>query len=629
MKGLSEAMPFPSVVASACASVALACGLAVSPSVGFAQEQTKVHALSLVGTPKVAASFEHFAWVRPDAPRGGTVRLWARGTFDTFNPYNIKGNKAQGLGLVYEPLMQASADEAATAYCLICEWVSHPADFSSVTFKIRGSARFSDGKPVTPDDVIFSLDALKKAHPQFALYFKNVVKGEKTGDGEVTFTFDTKGNRELPFIVGELTVLPKHIWESKDAAGEPRDLGKTTLETPVGAGPYRVKSFEAGRHVVYERIADWWANDLPVAKGQWNFAEVRYEYFRDQTPAFEAFKAGALDFYQENSAKQWATAYDFEAVKRQLVVKEAVRIEGRQQMQAFAMNLRRKPFQDPRVRRALVLAYDFEWANKNLFFEQYSRVTNYFGEKGLASTGLPQGAELAILETVRSEVPPAVFTTEYKLPVNATPEDARRHLGLAARLLAEAGWQAKNGVLVNAAGETLAMEILLADPQFERVVQPYKGMLEKLGMKVSVRLVDAAQHQRREDDFDYDMMVESFPQSVSPGNEQREYWGSAAADMKGSRNKLGIKSPAVDKLIDRIIFTKDRTELEAATRALDRVLLWGDYVVPQWYSPNDRIAYWTKFGRPERLPSRGTGFLQVWWLDGAKAKALAEARKAM
>jgi microcin C transport system substrate-binding protein len=554
------------------------------------------------------------------------VRLDARGTFDTLNQYTFKGNRAAGLGLINDTLMVSSPDESSTEYGLIAEWVSHPADFSSATFGLRQGARFHDGKPITPEDVIFSLETLKKTHPQFGYYYKNVVKAEKTGEREVTFTFDQTGNRELPLIVGQLPVLPKHYWEGKGENGEPRDLAKTTLEIPLGSGPYRIKSFEPGRNIVYERVKDWWAKDLPVTIGQWNFDELRYEYFRDRVPAFEAFKAGGIDFFVENSAKEWATAYVFDALSAGHVRKEEIKDGDPPQMQAFAFNLRRPQFQDSRVRRAFILAFDFEWANKNIFFDQYARVTNYFGEEDLRSRGLPEGLELEILKEVRADVPPEVFTTPYTLPVNKTPEDVRRHLAEAAKLLAEAGWTPKNGILANARGEQLSVEFLNVQPDFERVIQPYARTLERLGVKASIRTVDPAQYERRNDDFDFDIVVHTFAQSTSPGNEQRNFWGSAAADTKGSQNLLGVKNPAIDRLIDRIIFAKDRTELAAATRALDRVLLWNHYVVPQWYSPNDRIAYWTKFARPAKLPSRNYAFLQVWWYDAAAAKMLAAAR---
>lgn len=590
-------------------------------------EQKRHHALSLVGEPKMPADFKHFDWVNPNAPKGGAVRLSVRGTFDTLNAYNIKGNKASGLGLTVDTLMVNSPDEASTEYGLLAEWVSHPDDYGAVTFKLRDGARFQDGKPVTPEDVIFSLEQLKQHMPFYAQYYKNVVKSEAGAGNTVTFTFDVKGNRELPQIIGQMPVLPKHYWTGKDAQGNPRDLSKTTLEAPLGSGPYKIKAFEPGRFIEYERVKDWWAKDLPVMKGQYNFDTLRFEYFRDLTGAFEAFKSGGVDFWRENSSKQWATAYDFDAVKNGLVKKEAIRTREASQMQAFALNLRRPQFQDPKVRRALILAFDFEFANKNLFFGQYARVQHYFGEKELQATGLPQGRELEILNEVKGQVPPEVFTTEYTLPVNNSPEDFRRNMGAAAKLLAEAGYQPKNGVMTNAKGQALTMEFLLADPQFERVAQPYVGELKRLGVQATIRTVDPAQFERRKDDFDFDVIIDNFPQSASPGNEQREFWSSQAADIKGSRNTLGIKSPAIDKLIDKVIFAKDRAELEAATRALDRVLLWGNYVVPQWYSPDDRIAWWNKYSRPAKLPSRAVSFLEVWWHDDALARALADQRK--
>jgi len=584
------------------------------------------HALSLIGEPKFGSDFKSFDWVSVEAPKGGLVRQAAIGTFDSFNQFTVKGNPAAGIGLVTEALMASSPDEPSTEYCLLCTWVSHPADYSSVTFGLRPEARFHDGKPITAEDVAFSLEALKKAHPRFGFYYKNVIKAEKTGEHEVTFRFDQKGNRELPQIVGQLPILPKHFWQGKDANGEPRDLSKTTLEPPLGSGPYKVGAFEAGRTVVYERIKDYWGKDLPVTKGQWNFDQIKYVYFRDRLPAFEAFKAGEIDEWRESSSKAWATGYDFEAVKRGLVKTEALPVQRVAPMQAFAFNLRRKQFQDARVRRAFNLAFNFEGANKNLFYDQYTRVGSYFDNSELKASGLPSGKELEVLETVRGQVPPEVFTTEWKNPVSATPADYRKNMGEAARLLAEAGWTVKNGALVNAAGEALTAEFLIVQPDFERVVLPYVEDLKKLGIKASVRIVDPPQYKQREDTFDFDIIVDTFAQSLSPGNEQRDFWGSAAAAHEGSRNTIGIKSPAIDKLIDRVVFAKSREELVAATRALDRVLLWNHFVVPQWHFPFERIATWDMFGRPQKLPSQAVSFLQVWWMDPARQKALAAAR---
>jgi microcin C transport system substrate-binding protein len=589
------------------------------------------HALCLIGTPKFGPDFKHFDWVNPDAPKGGVLRQRAIGSFDTLNPFSAKGQPAIGLQvLLYDSLMTSSLDEPSTDYGLIAAWVSMADDYSSATFGLRPEARFHDGKPITPEDIAFSLTALKKASPKYALYYKNVVKAEKTGEHQVTFTFDVKGNRELPQIIGSLPVLPRHFWEGKGADGEPRDLSRSTMEIPVGSGPYRVREMEGGRSIVYERVKDWWAKDLPVSRGQWNFDEIKFVYYRDRLAAFEEFKAGKTDFWAESSAKGWATGYDFDAVKRGLVKKELLKTDRIKPMQGFAFNLRRKQFQDPRVRHAFNLAFDYEFANRNMFFGQYERVGSYFESSELKATGLPTGEELKILEELRGSIPPEVFTTEYKNPVNHSPEDFRRHMSQAHKLLHAAGWAPKNGVLTNADGEQLKAEFLLVQPDFERLVQVYKQALEKLGVQVSIRTVDSAQYSRRVDTFDFDIVIANFPQSLSPGNEQREFWGTEAAGKEGSRNVIGIKDAAIDKLIDKIIFAPDRPHLVAATRALDRVLLWNHFLVPHFYSPHERVAMWDKFARPEKLPTATTSlsqFLQVWWHDAAGEKRLAEAGK--
>jgi len=605
----------------------LACLLIIGGPVASASDNlTKHHALSLIGAPKHGPDYTHFSWVDPNAPKGGRVRRWAMGTFDSLNQFPVKGAPAVGLGLIYDTLLMQSPDEAGASYGLVAEWVTYPEDYSSATIQLRAGARFHDGKPITPEDVIFSFDAIKKVSPNHAFYYKDIAKAEKTGDRQVTFTFSVKGNRELPTIIGDLQVLPKHFHEAVGANGESRDLSKSTLEVPLGSGPYRIKEVDAGRAISYERVKDWWAKDLPVGKGQWNFDELKFVYFRDRVPAFEAFKSGQLDYWPESSAKAWATAYDFDAVKRGLVKLERLPTKSVAYMQSFAFNLRRPQFQDPRVRRAFNLAFDFEWANKNLFYDQYTRLGSYFDNSELKSTGLPQGRELEILEKVKDQVPPEVFTAEWKNPVNVTPQDARKHLGEAAKLLAEAGWTPKNGVLTNAKGEELTAEFLLVQPDFERIVQPYKAVLDKLGIKAGLRIVDTSQYQRRHDTFDFDIIVASFPQSESPGNEQRDFWGSEAADKEGSRNVIGIKNPAVDKLIDRLIMARDREDLVAATRALDRVLLWNHYVVPQFHMPYERLAIWDMYRHPDTLPSRNSSFLRVWWYDEAAAKRLADAR---
>ena len=611
------------------------------------------HALSLVGEPKFGPDFKNFDWVNPDAPKGGTLRQYADGTFDTLNPFSDKGVKAVGLGVIFDSLFTPSPDEPSTQYGLIAECASYPDDYSSVTFKLRPEAKFHDGQPITPDDVVFSFDQFKKVNPFYAFYYKNVAKAEKTGDHEVTFTFDVKGNRELPMIVGEINVVPKHYWEGKDTDGKQRSLGETTVEPPLGNGAYKIKSVDTGRKIVYERVADYWAKDLPVMRGQYNFGALEYTYYRDRTPAFEDFKTGKLDMWVENQASAWAMQYDFDALKKGLVKKEAIPVKRVAAMQAFVFNLRRKEFQDARVREAFNLLFNFEESNKKLFFNLYQRVGSFFENSELQSTGLPDGRELEILNEIKSDVPPEVFTTEWKNPVNAEEGDYRKHQQAALKLFADAGWKLSSEtvadpscgffckltqtigfssgrtarVLRNSDGEQMTVEFLIDGDTFERIILPYTKDLESLGIKATVRTVDGAQYKQREDKRDFDIIIDNFAQSVSPGNEQREFWGSAAADKDGSRNTAGIKNPAIDKLIDKIVFAKDRADLVAATRALDRVLLWNYYVVPHWYYPYERLAYWDIFGRPDKLPSQTSTPTQVWWIDPAKAKAV-EAAKA-
>jgi microcin C transport system substrate-binding protein len=581
------------------------------------------HGLSLFGDLKYPEGFKQFDYVNANPPKGGTVRMMAFGTFDNFNPVvaGVKGSIAAGLELITDTLLTSSLDEVAVGYGLLAEAVTFPPDYSAVTYRLRANAKWHDGKPVTVDDVLFSLNSYKTHHPFYSAYYRHVVKAEQTGEREVTFSFDSPGNRELPQIVGEITVLPKHWWEGTDKSGKKRDISATTLEPPLGAGAYRIKEFSPGRSISYERVPDYWGKDLNVNIGRDNFAELRYEFFRDTTVAIEAFKADALDWRTENSALSWATAYDFPAMKDGRAVKEEFPINSSGGMQAFAFNTRREKFADPRVRRAFNYALNFEDLNKQLFFGQYKRVNSYFEGLELASSGLPQGDELSILEAVRDKVPPEVFTTTYSNPVNSTVEEVRANLREATRLLREAGYEVRNQKLTNVkTGEAMTVEVLIEQPNWERIVLPYKPSLERLGIQMSLRRVDDAQYENRLRNWDYDMIVASWAQSLSPGNEQRNYWTSQAADMQGSRNYVGIKNPAVDTLVDRVIFAKSRSELEAATKALDRVLLWNHYVVPQWTYGKIRSARWDRFSRPATLPKYGNGaFPTIWWWDAAKA----------
>jgi microcin C transport system substrate-binding protein len=599
--------------------------LAVSPvnAQTAAGEPAWRHGLSLFGDVKYPVDFKRFDYVNPDAPKLGVARQILIGTFDNFNSVvaGVKGSYAAAAGLIYEALMTPALDEVSTEYGALAETVSYPEDFSSVTYRLRAQAKWHDGVPVTPADVIFSLDAFKQYHPQYSAYYRHVVKAEKVGERDIKFTFDAPGNRELPQIVGQLTVLPKHWWEGTDSEGRKRDVSATTLEKPLGCSAYRIKEFVPGRTIVLERVKDYWGRDINVNVGRNNFDELRYEYFRDSTVALEAFKADQVDWRTENSAKNWATAYDFPAVGEKRVLLEEFPNRSSGVMQAFALNIRREKFSDPRVRRALNFAFDFEEMNKQIFFNQYKRVSSYFDGTELASSGLPQGKELEILETVRAQVPAEVFTTAYTNPVGGSPEAVRDNLREALRLLKEAGYEVRDRKLVDSkTGTQFALELLVEDPSFERVMLFFKPSLERLGIAVSVRTIDPTQFENRLRSWDFDVVVSSWPESLSPGNEQREYWGSQAADAAGSRNIIGIKNPAVDKLIERVIFTKDRDDLVAATKALDRVLLWNHYVVPQWNYPKVRTARWDRFGRPTELPKYGlSGFPAIWWFDADKA----------
>lgn len=585
-----------------------------------AQSDEWRHGLSLFGDLKYPAGFENFDYVNVNAPKGGRARLFSVGTFDSLNPFTFKGNATGLIGQTVDSLMTTSFDEPSSEYGLIAEAVKMPEDFSSVTFKLRTEARFHDGSPITPEDVIWSMIELKKAHPRYNFYYKNVVTGEKSGDREVTFKFSESGNRELPQIVGQLPVLSKAWWTAKNDKGETRNLGETTLEAPLGNGPYKVAIVKPGRSISLKRADDYWGKDLPVNRGKNNFEEIFTIYYRDNTVALEAFKGDEYDFRSENSSKNWATAYEFPAVKRGDVIKEEIRLQNSQGMQSFAINTRRKKFADARVRRALNLAFDFEWANQNLFFGQYVRTNSFFSNSELAATGKPGEAELEILEPLKDKLPPEVFTTEFTNPVYGSQKNKRRNLRSAAKLLQQAGWKADaKRTLRNANGEAFSIEFLLVSPLFERIVLPYAKQLNLLGIQTKVRTVDDSQYTRRIQTFEFDVVVGSWGQSLSPGNEQRDFWGSASADRNGSRNLVGIRDEAIDQLIDKVIYAKDRAGLVAATRALDRALLWNHFVVPMWHIPYQRIAYWNRFGKPDVQPKHSIGFPSIWWFDEAKA----------
>jgi len=601
-------------------TLVLALAIPFLPLKADAQEIPWRHALSLMGDIKYPAGFKHYSYVNPNAPKGGLLRLGVDGTFDSFNHIITRGTVAAGVSTIYDTLMTASLDEVATEYGLIAESVRYPADYSSVTYRLRASARWHDGKPITPEDVIWTFEMLKQHNPQRRYYYRHVVKAEKTGERDVTFTFDEPGNRELPQIVGQIAPMPKHWWTGKDPQGKERNIANATLEPPLGSGAYKLKSFIPGRTIVYERVKDYWAATLPVRIGHDNFDELRYEYFRDDSTELIAFKADEFDFRAENVAKNWATAYDIPAVKEKRLLLETFPDRARGVMQAFVFNLRREKFTDPRVRLALNYAMNFENMNRNFFYGQYERIASYFSGTELASSGLPQGKELEILESVRGQVPPEVFTATYKNPVFDKEESVRGNLRQAAKLLREAGYEVRDGKLVNAkTGEPFTIEFLIASPSFDRIILFYGEDLKRLGIQFTVRQVDVSQYQNRVRSRDFDAIVSGWGQSLSPGNEQYEYFGSESADRDGSSNYAGIKNPAVDTLIKRVVFAKDRGELLAATRALDRVLMWNHYVVPMWSINVSRIARWDRFGKPDKLPEYNIGFPDIWWFDKDRA----------
>ncbi len=589
--------------------------LAVLPAA--AQEEPKpAHGVAMHGDLKYGPDFTNFDYADPNAVKGGTVTFASIGTFDSLNPYILKGVPAAGLGLVFQSLTTQAEDEAFSEYGDIAESIIVPEDRSWVAFDLRPEARWQDGQPITVDDVIFSLEILKsEGHPFYRAYYKNVVKAEKVGERRVRFTFEGGINRELPLIVGQMPVLPKHYFEG-------REFARATLDPPVGSGPYRIKKVDPGRTIVYERVADWWGADIPVNKGRFNYDEVRYEYYRDSDVALEAFKAGQYDIRLENTAKLWATGYQSPALDKGWIKKEEIPFEGAAGMQGFVFNTRRSIFKDPRVRRALAYAFDFEWTNKTLFYGAYTRTESYFANTELAARGLPGPKELELLEPFRDRLPPEVFTEEYRAPRTDGSGNIRKNLRIALRMLREAGWEVQDGVLTNReTGEAMRFEILLVSPAFERIAGPFVRNLERLGIEARIRTVDTSQYQNRLDDFDFDMIVTVWGQSLSPGNEQRNYWSCEAAETPGSRNYAGICDPAVDYLIDKIIQAPTREDLVVATRALDRVLLWGHYVIPHWHTRVIRVAYWDKFGRPSITPRYGLD-LFAWWVDPAKQAAL-------
>jgi len=597
--------------------------VALAPT-GRAGEPTWRHGLSLFGALKYPTDFAHYDYVNPNAPKGGTLSQGAEGTFDSLNPFIIKGVAPTTLQeLCFDSLLDSSADEPDSAYGLIAEAVSLAGDRRSVSFRLNPKAKFHDGAPITAEDVAFSFDALvKEGDPRFRLVYGDVEAAEVIAPGEVRFRFRSTENRKTPLIVGAMPVFSKTFYAT-------RKFNETTVEPPLCNGPYRVAKADIGRTMVFERVKDYWAAALPVRVGRHNFDTIRYDYFRDRTVMAEAFKAGTYGWREEFTSKTWATAYDIPEIADGRVIKETLEDNRPSGVQAYFINTRHARFADWRVRQALSFAFDFEWANKNLFFDQYERMASYFENSDLAARGMPAPEELALLEPYRDKLPPELFTEAFAPPMTDGSGDARANLRIARKLLIEAGLKVENSALIDpSTGEQFAVEFLYFEPAFERIMAPYARNLERLGIKALLRLVDPAQYQARLKSFDFDLIVQRYVQSLSPGAELRGFFGSRAADEDGSFNLAGIKDPVVDALIEKILSAPDRPALLAATRALDRILLFGHYMVPQWYKGGHNLVYWNKFSRPATKPRFALG-LDTWWIDPDKAAALNARGKAI
>ncbi len=578
--------------------------------------QTAQLGVALHGAPKYPANFSHFDYVNPDAPKGGDLHLSAIGTYDTVNPYTLKGVAADGANMVFETLMGGSMDEPFSQYGWVAESVTVAPDKTWVSYKLRPQAKFQDGTRITPEDVIFSFETLRdKGHPFFRSYYKDVVKAEKIGADSVRFTFRDATNAELPLIMGQLPVLAKKDWNGKDFAA-------TTLNSLIGSGPYKIESMTQGRTITYVRVPNWWGKDLPINKGRYNFDHITYDYYRDTTVSLEAFFAGRYDFRLENVAKNWALSYDTPAVKQGQIKKQEIKNELPAGMQGFVFNMRRPLFQDRRVREALNYAFDFEWSNKNFAYNAYKRTASYFENSELAAKGLPSPEEVKLLEPYRGKLPEELFAKAFNLPKTDGSGDNRDNLKKAADLLREAGWVMKNGVLTDAQGKPFTFEIIVTEPMFDRWTQPYLRNLERLGIHATFRMIDTSQYQNRMDSFDYDMTISVFSQSLSPGNEQFDTWGSEKADIKGSRNLIGVRDPVVDALLEKLVHAESREELITICHALDRVLLWQYYVIPHWHIGTYRVAYWDKFGQPDIAPKYGLAMADTWWVDTAKGNKI-------
>ena len=588
-----------------------------SPVIGPAVAQETVHGLSLFGDLKYGPDFAHFDYVEPNAPKGGMLYLATVGTFSTLNPFTLKGVSAAGAGFPFESLLEGAADEPDAAYGLVAAEVALAPDRRSVRFLLRPEARWHDGTPVTAADVAFSFEILTtEGAPSFATQLAGVDRVETVGDREVAFHLVDPDNRKLPLIVGGMPIVSEAYFRG-------RSFGKTTLEPPLGSGPYRVGKVDAGRFIGFERVAEYWGAALPAMTGRYNFDTIFIDYYRDRTVLVEALKAGEYDFHEEFTSKVWATQYDIPAVEEGWLVKDVLPDNTPSGVQAFFINTRLPKFQDRRVREALSYVFDFEWLNKNQFFGIYDRMASYFENSDLAARGLPSEAELAILEPYRGAVPEEVFTTEFAPPSTDGSGNNRQNLRSAQALLREAGWITRDGALVNeATGEPMTIEFLYFEPTFERIYAVFARSLERLGVGVTLRLVDSASYEERMKSHDFEITTLRFVFNLSPGAELNANFATATADQVGSSNAAGIKDPVVDALIAEVVGATDRATLVAAARALDRVLLRGHYMIPQWYKGAHHLVYWDKFGRPALKPRYARGVIDTWWVDREKDDAL-------
>jgi len=563
------------------------------------------HALSMYGDFKYPKSFDHFQYVNPNAPKGGVFKQASIGSFDSLNPFIVKGNSAAGVGMIYDSLLKQSSDEPFTGYGLIASAAKVSDDFSSVSFRINPDARFHDGKNIHATDVKFSFELLiEKGSPHFRSYYASVKEVVVDNPMQVTFYFSEFGNRELPLIIGQLPILPEHFWQDKD-------FSKTDLVIPVGSGAYKIKSFKAGKRITYQRVEDYWAKDLAVNKGQYNFDEMIFDYYRDDSVAFEAFKSGAFDYRLETSSKRWATGYQGELFDSGKIQVKKIADETPQGMQGFWFNLRKDKFKEREVREAVSLLFDFEWANKNLFYGAYTRSNSFFAGSELATEEIISDAEKALLLPYQSQLSTTVFDP-ISLPVTNADGNVREQMRKAVKLFEKAGYQLKDSKMQDKDGKQFEFEFLLYSKDFERVVHPFRQNLQRIGIKTSIRLVDVSQFINRLNSFDFDFVSLRKGQSISPGNEQLGYWGCESVMETGTSNWAGFCSPVVDELVQKLITSESREELVNTTKALDRVLLSEFIVIPQWYLPARRIAYWNKYAQPVLPPIYELG-ISTWW----------------